>query len=244
MAENDLAEKETGSVEAQAIELSLERGTQVNFRAWFYSFLLVLGGTVLVTRQAALQAWPAPQLALLFAYMSLACTFCPWPTAWLVMLASTPAVAGGYGISPLLVATVATVGTCIANLHDYYVVTFLYRYRPVRRIRKTRLYERAAGWFGRAPFVTLTAASFLPIPIDVVRLLAISQGYSRWRFTAASALGRWPRYFALAFFAEQLNLGWQLILAVLGITVVVGLWGGVPRLVRSLKGLKNKEQTP
>lgn len=239
-----MAENETGSAEPQAVELTLESRTQVNYRAWFYSFLAVLGATVLVTREAALQVWPAPQLALLFAYMSLACTFCPWPTAWLVMLASAPSVTGGYGLPPLLVATVATVGTCIANLHDYYVVTFLYRYQPVRRIRRTRLYERAARWFDRAPFVTLTAASFLPIPIDVVRLLAISQGYSRWRFTLASAVGRWPRYFALAFFAEQLNLGWQLILAVLGITVVIGLWGGVPRLVRSIKSLKSKEQTP
>jgi membrane protein YqaA with SNARE-associated domain len=234
-----MTDSETTSPQPTVVELTLDTTAKINYRAWFYSFVLLLGAIVLGTQQPEFQVWPVLHLSLLFAYMSLACTFCPWPTAWLIMAAS-----GTYAIPPLLVATVATVGTCVANLHDYYVVTFLYRYQPVRRIRKTRLYERAAKWFDRAPFVTLTAASFLPIPIDVVRLLAISQGYPRGWFTLASAVGRWPRYFALAYFAEQFNVGWQLILAVLGITVVIGLWGGVPRLVRSLRNLKHKEHTP
>jgi len=231
----------TSRSEAVFSELRLEDGPRVNFRAWFYPFVVGFAALVLLAKQPAGRYGSLPALSLLLAYMSLACTFWPWPTAWLVMLSAVP---DGLGLDPLLVATVCAVGTCVANLHDYYLVTFLYRYRPVRRIRRTRLYEKAALWFDRAPFATLTAASFLPMPIDAVRLLAISQGYPRWRFVAASAAGRWPRYLLLAVFAERFNLGWQWILAILGATVVLGLWRGVPRLTQAVRGLKVREQEP
>jgi membrane protein YqaA with SNARE-associated domain len=229
--------------EAAVVEIELGKDVRVNYRAWFYPFLVAFGAMVLMAWQPTEVYGPLPQLAVLLAYVSLACTFCPWPTAWVVMLWSAPVAGGGFGIAPLVVATVATVGTCIANMHDYYIVTFLYRFRPVRKIRRTRWYDRAARWFDRAPFATLTAASFLPIPIDVVRLLAISQGYSRTKFVIASGIGRWPRYLALAVFAEKFDLGWQWILAVLGATVIIGLWGGLPRLIRGLKGMGAKEAT-
>lgn len=221
-------------------ELDLRPQRGLNYRLWFYPFVVAFAAMVVLSRQGGQHWGQVPQWAMLLAYMSLACTFWPWPTAWVIMYAATPL---GWGLDPWLVATVATVGTCVANLHDYYLVTFIYRYRPVRRLRRTRLYERAARWFERAPFITLAAAGFLPIPIDVVRLLAISQGYSRWKFAAASAVGRWPRYALLAVFARQFNLGWQWILAILGVTVVLGLWRGVPSLVRGLAGLGRKEQT-
>lgn len=226
------------SGESEFVELRLGAATEPNFRAWFYPFVAALAGMVILARQPAERLGSIPHLALLLAYMSLACTFWPWPTTPVVILAASPA---GPGLHPLLVATVCTLGTCVANLHDYYVLTFLYRYRPVQKIRRTRLYERAAAWFGRAPFVTLAAASFLPIPIDFVRLLAISQGYPRRRFAAASAVGRWPRYLALAWFAHAFSLGWQWVLAILGITVLLGLWRGVPRMVQAVKGLFVKE---
>ena len=229
-----MAEGQTASQEAGFAEIRLDRALEVNYRAWFYPFAAGLAGLVLLAKQSTEAYGALPHLALLLAYMSLACTFWPLPTTPVVILAASPA---GPGFDPLLVATVCTLGTCVANLHDYYLVTFLYRYRPVRKIRKTGLYEKAAGWFNRAPLATLSAASFLPIPIDFVRLLAISQGYSRWRFTLASAVGRWPRYFALALFARAFNLGWQWILGALGVTVVFGFWRGVPRIVRAVRGL-------
>jgi membrane protein YqaA with SNARE-associated domain len=223
---------------ASVMELRLERGARLNFRLWFYPFAMTFAALVLLARHGSDVLGPWPHLATLLAYMSLACTFLPLPTTPVVMLAASPA---GPGLDPLLVALAATAGTCAANLHDYYLVTFLYRYRPVRRVRRTRFYEKAAGWFERAPFAVLTAASFLPIPVDVVRLLAISQGYPRGRFTLASAVGRLPRYFLLAYFAQRFSLGWQWILAVLGVTAVFGLWRGVPRIARAAAGMIRKE---
>ncbi|NIA20411.1 MAG: hypothetical protein GWP05_00220 [Anaerolineaceae bacterium] len=220
------------------VELRLRGSRRLNFRVWFYPFILMLGGLVFLSGPWLHLGDQVVFLVMLLGYMSLACTFCPLPTTPVIVLAASPAA---LGIDPLLLATVCTAGTCIANMHDYYLVTFFYRYRPVRRIRKTRLYEKAAAWFERAPFATLTAASFLPIPIDFIRLLAISQGYPRHKFVLASAVGRWPRYFLLALLTDRFNLGRQWILAILAATVLVGLWRGLPRIVGVLRGFRTKE---
>jgi len=237
-----MPDAETGRSAAGFVELRLRRERPVNFRAWFYPFTVGFAALAWLAAQHALDVGTWGPAAALLAYMSLACTFCPVPTTPVIVWAAAPAASYGLGLHPLLVATICTLGTCVANMHDYYVLTFLYRYRPVRRIRRTRLYEKAAAWFERAPLVTLSAASFLPIPIDFVRLLAISQGYPRGLFALASCVGRWPRYLALAWFADWFGLGWQWILAILGVTIIIGLWRGLPRIVRTLAGLCAKGQ--
>jgi membrane protein YqaA with SNARE-associated domain len=148
---------------------------------------------------------------------------------------AAPAAGGGLGLEPLTVAALGAVGTAIANMHDYYLLTFLYRYKPVRRVRTSGLYKRFAAWYNRAPFATLAAASFLPIPVDFIRLLAISEGYNRAKFAIGSLVGRWPRYLALAYLADRFDLGWQWILGIGGAIIVLGLWRGLPALARRLK---------
>jgi membrane protein YqaA with SNARE-associated domain len=217
------------------VELRLQRHEPIRFRAWFYPFvvwLVVLAGVKVL--------WPNTSLALLAAYvgyMSICCTFCPLPTTPVVLWMAAPAAGGGLGMPPLAVAALGAVGTAIANMHDYYLLIFLYRYKPVRRVRTSGLYQRFAAWYNRAPFATLAAASFLPIPVDFVRLLAISEGYNRAKFAIGSLVGRWPRYLALAYMADRFNLGWQWILGIGGAIVVLGLWRGLVVLARRRKGL-------
>jgi len=212
---------------------------------WFVAFatLMALVGTVYLLGG---RGSTAAGLAGLFAYLSVACTFLPLPTAWIVIWVAAPVAGGGLGLNPYLVATVGAAGTAIANMHDYYLLTFLYRYRPVQRIRTTRLYRRFAAWYGKAPFGTLAAASFLPIPVDVVRLLAISEGYSRLKFAAGSLLGRWPRYLLFAMLADAFQLGWQWVVGVLGATVCLGLCRGLPPLAKHLReraaGRRNEKE--
>jgi membrane protein YqaA with SNARE-associated domain len=187
---------------------------------WFVPFgalLAVLGGVYLASGRAGTAAGVTGY----FAYMSLACTFLPLPTAWIVLWASSPT--DGLGLAPLAAATLGAVGTGIANMHDYYLVTWLARLRPAQRIRRTGLYRRLAAWFRRAPFGTLAAASFLPIPVDFVRLLAIGEGYSRWKFALGSVVGRWPRYLMLAYLAERFSLGWEWIVGIGGAAAALGL---------------------
>jgi len=215
------------------VELRLTRREPLSFRAWFYPFILLLAVLVSV-RLAYGDMSRAAVLAGLFAYLSIACTFCPLPTAWIIVWAAAPAEGGGLGFHPLVVASIGAAATAVANMHDYYLLTFLYRYRPIRRARATGLYRRVAAWYNRAPFGTLAAASFLPIPVDFVRLLAISEGYSRGKFVFGTLVGRWPRYFLFAFAAERFKLGWQWVLGIVGATVVLGLWRGLPPLIHKV----------
>ncbi len=212
----------------------------LNYRRWVRGSVALLllmaayvGIVLLMYPQAFNNQHQALLLPLIFVYFSLATTFLPLPTAPLVMWAAGPA-----GMDPLLLALVCTMGTGLANLHDYYLLSFLYRYKRMQRIRSTRFYAKAAKWFDKAPFITLSAASFLPIPIDLVRLLAISQGYARGPFTLASVLGRFPRYLAIALLTDRFNLGWQWVLGVLAVTILLGLGRMVPGLVQNLRKKK------
>jgi len=219
---------------AEARDLRLVQHERLSLASWFLPFALLMAlvaGVYLLGGEGS----TAAALAMLFGYLSLACTFLPLPTAWIVIWAAAPAAKGGLGLDPWIVASVGAAGTAVGNMHDYYLVTFLYRYQPVRQIRMTRLYRRFASWYNRAPFGTLAAASFLPIPVDVVRLLAISEGYSRAKFALGSLVGRWPRYLLFAILADAFELGWQWVVGVLGATVCLGLWRGLPPVLARLR---------
>lgn len=188
------------------------------WRPWagaFTVFLLAVAALLLVSRGA-----PGPSAietsTLVLLYTSVACTFLPLPTAWIILWAART-------VDPWAVALVATLGTCIANVHDYYIVNALCRLGRVRQARQSRLHEDAVRWFHRAPFLTLVVASFAPIPIDVVRLLAVSTDYPRRRYVAATFVGRFPRYLLLAALSWQLQLSNRVILYVLLGTVLLGL---------------------
>jgi membrane protein YqaA with SNARE-associated domain len=228
-----MGESSPNEAAAGEVELRLQRRDALNLRAWFYPFILLLAVLVAVRLEYGATS-RAALLAALFAYLSVACTFCPLPTTPIIIWAAAPVDQFGLGIPPLWVATGGAVATAIANMHDYYLLTYLYRFKTVRKIRTTRLYRRVAGWYNRAPFATLAAASFLPIPIDFVRLLAISEGYNRGKFALGSLVGRWPRYLAFAVLADQFKLGWQWVLGILGASVVLGLWRVLPPLVRAI----------
>ncbi len=176
-------------------------------RLWFAIFLawmagLTLASLVLLQRfdagyDAMRSAWV---LALMCFYLSLCNSIVPLPTAWIVLLAASP----GYALveepiaRTLLVASCGAFATVMANLNEYHFLGYFARRRVGEKIRRTRLYSWAARWFDRAPFQLLTFVAFIPIPVDVVRWLAILRRYSRLKFAAAYFLGRWPRYVLFA----------------------------------------------
>lgn len=156
-------------------------------------------------------------------YVSFACTFCPLPILWIFLWISR-------GFNPLIVALLGSTATAIANLHDYYILNSMLRWDRLARARDSRWYKKASIWFTRYPFSTLTVANFLPLPIDVVRLLAISTGYSRAPFTAATLVGRFPRYLILAWLGYELDLSNTAIAVVLLITILVAAVKALPKL--------------
>ena len=152
------------------------------------------------------QVPPSPTILFgYFIYMCLACQFFPIPT--LPPIAFTAKI-----FHPVLVAAVGAVGTCIANLNDYVILGWLFRHKKVRKIRDIQTYKRLLAFFDRYAFLTLSVAAFLPIPLDVIRLLAISRAYSFPKYVAAAFVGRFPRYLIIAYLGKELPVKYILIL--------------------------------
>jgi membrane protein YqaA with SNARE-associated domain len=140
-----------------------------------------------------------------FLYMCIACQFFPIPTL-------PPIAFSAKVFSPVLIALVGALGTCIANLNDYAIVGWLFEHHRVKKIRNVNTYQRLLTFFDRYAFLTLSAAAFLPIPVDVIRLLAISRAYPLWKYLGAAFVGRFPRYLLIAYLGKELPAKYILIL--------------------------------
>jgi membrane protein YqaA with SNARE-associated domain len=212
---------------------SRSAGDDANLRAWFAGFLswlAVLTG-VGVWWFARVEAGLTGDLGVWLAavgmfYLSLCCLFLPLPTAWVVLLLASNDVAltESVPVRVMVVALLCAFATGVANLNEYHILTFMLRYRAVGRLRETRLYQLAASWFSVAPFWTITAFSFIPVPVDVVRVLAIAARYSRIRFAGAYFVGRFFRYGLLALSAAGLKLTtWDIVIIQVVLVLLAGL---------------------
>jgi len=204
---------------------------QISWRKWvagFFCFLLGNAGLLALSRATPRFAG-FEILIILLVYMSLAFTFFPLPTAWIILWAARE-------MDPLSVSLVGAVGTCIANLHDYYILNYLFGLERLRKAKGTKSYRNAVRWFSRAPFVTLAVASFLPLPIDVVRILTVSTGYPRRLYVLATFVGRFPRYLLLGYLSYELKLSNQAILVVLLVTVAIGITQAAVKKLKESRG--------
>ena len=131
------------------------------------------------------------ELLFYFAYMSVACTFLPLPTPPMVM-------AYGQEFDPVFIAFLGGIAFCISALIDYSLVTLVFRYEKIARIKKTKLYCKVERLFSKYAFVSLVVAAFTPIPLEPVKVVACASRYSKVRFILACFLGRTPRYYLLA----------------------------------------------
>lgn len=146
-----------------------------------------------------------------FLYMCFACQFFPIPT--LPPIAFTAKV-----FHPVLVSVVGALGTCVANLNDYAILGWLFQHKRVKKVRDLTTYRKLLTFFDKYAFLTLSAASFLPIPIDVIRLLAISRGYSYVKYIAGTFVGRVPRYLLIAYLGKELPT--KYILVIFGVSLI------------------------
>ncbi len=107
----------------------------------------------------------------------------------------------------ILAAALATLGSLIGSVVFYEILRkggekFLDRYTASGRGLAFR------GWFQRYGMVTVFIAALLPIPILPLKVLAAcgcAMGVTRTRFLVVMALGRIPRYGALAYLGAQLG---------------------------------------
>ncbi|HVP10057.1 MAG TPA: hypothetical protein VMV94_02600 [Phycisphaerae bacterium] len=216
---------------------SAAAGRPIGYRLWFICFggwlvamaLAARGGLYLVDHGGSTIGWAVWMLALTALYLSLCCTLIPLPTTWIVLLAASDMMAGQVGIAGhgparlVVVATVCALGSSLANLNEYHIVAYLMKIRRLARIRETRLYLAASKWFGKSPFWILMLFNFVPIPVDVIRWLAVLTHYDRGKFYVANFVGRWFRYALCAVVSLGMDLTPRQILIIQAVLVAVAV---------------------
>ncbi len=216
---------------------TLTPANEINLWPWFISFLswmtiltvAALWGLHLADTSGSVIGWAVWLLSVTAFYLSLCCAFFPFPTTWIILLAASDMVAEQLGIvnhemaRMVVVASVCSLATALANLNEYHIITCLLRFRRIGKVRQTRLYTAASGWFRRSPFWIVMLFSFLPIPVDVIRWLAILSRYSRARFFVANVIGRWFRYAIWALASLGLSLTTRHIVIIQIILVAIAL---------------------
>ena len=179
------------------------------------------------------QTGAAVKLLTFGVYLSLCCTFLPLPTGWLVAGVATQAAAVGGDVwtTTVLVAVVGGAASTVANLNDYHLFTWMLRHHRIATIRRTRTYLAAARWFAKSPFFILFVFNVIPIPVDMVRMVATTYRYPRAPFAAANFLGRVVRYAVIAFATYSLGTrGWIAAAVLFGVALLLA--GG--RVARSI----------
>jgi membrane protein YqaA with SNARE-associated domain len=188
---------------------------------------------------------PAIKLLAMAVYLSLATTFFPLTTGWLIACMATreAAVAGDVWGTTLAVGLVAAAASTLANLNDYHLFTWMLRHHRIGRLRQTQLHGKAARWFAKSPFLILVIFNIAPLPVDVIRILAASCRYPRGRFAGANLVGRFVRYAVIAFVTYWWNLGWIAVVTLLGLAVAMGLWKMAVSLARRVLGRGREPST-
>ena len=222
----------------------------ISVRRWFVFYGVTLAIAIawlcvlIVDQGASWQAWrdeflptlagagPALKLVGFGIFLTFCCTFLPLPTGWIVATVATREAAVGDGpwTTMLLVAAAGAIGSTIANLHDYHLITWMLRSDRVGSVRTTRTYRAAIRWFRRSPFMLVAVFNIIPIPIDVVRMLAATHRYPRLVFAWANFLGRFVRYAVIAYVTYTWNLGWIAPLALLALAAMLGAMRVIPAI--------------
>ncbi|HUS47464.1 MAG TPA: hypothetical protein VM098_05065 [Phycisphaerae bacterium] len=237
-------------------------GDTISIRRWFAAYaVMVVAAAVPMATLIARQGWswdgwvhqtartfaatsPAVKLLGFGLYLSICCTFCPLPTGWIVAGVATreAAVTGELWTTVLAVAAVGAAASTIANLNDYHLFTWMLRSRRIAKVRTSRIYRVAARWFSRAPFTILVVFNVIPIPVDVIRMLATTCRYPRVPFAAANFIGRFLRYGVIAFVTFWWNLGEIAVFILLALAVVLGAGRALLPAARKLLARPQEQQ--
>ncbi len=190
---------------------------RLQIRAWFVFYVLYMIAVCFISNWGFLHSvnpdmpWARTVwfLGLFVFYFSLACSYIPLPTAWLVLLLASPA--GGLTILPpfwriMAVAGLGALATGISHVNEYHFLVYLLRLGKIHLIKETRIYRWAEKQFQFWPFGLQVLFNIFPVPADPSRWLAALSGYPLTKFFFAQALGRFVRYGVLAVVAESLKL--------------------------------------
>ncbi len=180
---------------------------------------------------------------LLALYCSMGITFFPIPVNAAIAAAATTmaGMRGGPVLVTLGLSLICAFASTIANLTDYHIFLMLLRSRRIAKVRNTRLYKAAARWFGKAPFAIMVIFNIIPLPVDIIRILAAVYGVKRRVFAAANFVGRFFRYavivaLTLLIVARHPEYRWIPSAALLGLSAVIAMIKIGPALWKKFAG--------
>jgi membrane protein YqaA with SNARE-associated domain len=119
-------------------------------------------------------------------------------------------------------AVASLVGCLVAGMWDYWLFIPLIHHPRVRaKYVNTGLYKRSVDFFRKWPFWALVIVGLTPIPFYPIKFLSIADGYPMERYLGALAVGRAPRYYAIAYLGYVLKLpNWSLVALALGLLAI------------------------
>jgi membrane protein YqaA with SNARE-associated domain len=124
--------------------------------------------------------------------------------------------------SSLLVAIVATIAVSLIEFINYQILVPVLEINKIKIFREKRSFQRAEYYFNRIPFMSLVISCLTPIPFFPFRILAVTIGYSIKKFVFSVIVGRFPRYYVIAFTGKILNLPtWVYITVIITVLVIV-----------------------
>lgn len=130
----------------------------------------------------------------------------------------------------------ALAGTLVAAWMDHSVFVPVLNLEGRQKYKESELYRKAARWFSKYPFGTLVVAGATPIPFWPFKILSFSLHYPLWRYMAAVAVGRFPRYVVLAWLGMVLEVPkWLLVALFVGILVTYAVKAG-PEVLERIRG--------
>jgi len=149
-----------------------------------------------------------------FLVMSISCNLVPIPTYPFILY-----VSHDYAI--WLIVLVGTIGSVISAIIEYNFIDFLMRFDRFARLKETNSYQKYVKYFDRFSFHSIMLASVLPLPLDVIRILAIMRRYAKWKYLVATFIGRIPRILIFAVLGSQLAYSKAIAIALLIITLLI-----------------------
>lgn len=122
--------------------------------------------------------------------------------AILPLAVNPPTMVAGALYPPWLVALLGALATGWANQSEYLLLGPVFAHRHADRVRASGIYQSLLRRFQGAPPLCIVIGTFLPLPVDVIRLVAIASGYPALRYLGFDITGRFFRYFLLATLGE------------------------------------------
>jgi len=148
-------------------------------------------------------------------YMSIACSIIPLP--------SPPYVIGmGKIFDPAIIALVGAFGNSVAAFFEYNFITWLFSKTELQqKIETNKYFQRFSNFFKRAAFSCILFTGFAPVPFDPFRFAAILTRYFLPKYLLAMFIGKYLRYYLLAWLGDSFQISNQYLFIMLIILLLV-----------------------